>query len=129
MHRGKHKLSIWFLSFCFPLERIKIEFNNNNKNGAYRLTYLKKNNPQTITFKIWHNEAWCFKANVRDRHGSHPIILKQAFSVGSYIDGEYDLTKCIKFKSTGWELFEKWVPFVPNLLFKFTYTSVASLFW
>lgn len=34
-----------------------------------------------------------------DRHGSHPIILKQAFSVGGYIDGEYDLTKHNMLKS------------------------------
>lgn len=47
-----------------------------------------------------------------DRHGSHPIILKQAFSVGSYAGREYDLTICNMFKTMGWELFEKWVTFL-----------------
>lgn len=63
----------------------------------------------------------------RDSHCLHPIILKQAFSVGSYIGREYDFTKCSMFKYMGWELFEKWVSFL-NLLFKFMYTSPAFYF-
>ena len=64
----------------------------------------------------------------RDSHSSHPIILKQAFSVGSYIGREHDFTKCSMFKYLGWELLEKWVSLVLNLLFKFMYTSPAFYF-
>ena len=37
----------------------------------------------------------------RDSHSSHPIILKQPFTVGSYIGREYDFTKCSMFKYMG----------------------------